>query len=74
MLHENLRREVITWTELARAIRKHGLDPRTDLPRIQSALLEEDGTVTIVLAPELGRQRMMPRRHRADRAGQSEHS
>jgi uncharacterized membrane protein YcaP (DUF421 family) len=52
VLHENLRREVITWTELARAIRKHGLDPRTDLPRIQLALLEEDGTVTIVLVPE----------------------
>ncbi len=52
VLHENLRREVITWTELARAIRKHGLDPHTDLPRIQSALLEEDGTVTMVLAPE----------------------
>jgi uncharacterized membrane protein YcaP (DUF421 family) len=51
VLHENLRREVITWTELARAIRKHGLDPRADLPRIQSALLEEDGTVTVVLAP-----------------------
>lgn len=53
VLHENLRREVITWTELARAIRKHGLDPRNDLPRIQLALLEEDGTVTIVLVPEL---------------------
>jgi uncharacterized membrane protein YcaP (DUF421 family) len=51
VLHENLRREVITWTELARAIRKHGLDPHTDLPRIQTALLEEDGTVTMVLAP-----------------------
>jgi uncharacterized membrane protein YcaP (DUF421 family) len=56
VLHENLRREVITWTELARAIRKHGLDPHTDLPRIQSALLEEDGTVTMVLAPLPTRQ------------------
>jgi len=44
----NLRREVMTRTELERAIRKHDLDPETDLPLIKRALLEQDGTVTII--------------------------
>ena len=70
VLHENLRREVITWTELARAIRKHGLDPHTDLPRIQSALLEEDGTVTMVLAPVPPPERMEDDAHEGASAGQ----
>ncbi len=48
VLKDNLRREIITWSELARAIRKHDLDPQTDLPLIRHALLEEDGTVTII--------------------------
>lgn len=48
VLNESLRREVITRTELERAIRKHNLDPQRDLPRISRALLEEDGTVTII--------------------------
>jgi uncharacterized membrane protein YcaP (DUF421 family) len=34
--------------ELERAIRKHDLDPETDLPLIKQALLEQDGTVTII--------------------------
>ncbi|MDO9066194.1 MAG: DUF421 domain-containing protein [Chloroflexota bacterium] len=70
VLHENLRREVITWTELARAIRKHGLDPHTDLPRIQSALLEEDGTVTMVLAPVPPPEGMEDDAHEGASAGQ----
>ncbi len=48
ILAKNLRREVMTRSELERAIRKHGLDPATDLPMIKRALLEEDGTVTIL--------------------------
>ncbi len=48
ILTKNLRREVMTRTELERAIRKHGLDPGPDLPLIKRALLEQDGTVTII--------------------------
>jgi len=51
ILANNLRREVMTRAELERAIRKHGLDPDTDVPTIKRALLEEDGTVTIITAP-----------------------
>jgi uncharacterized membrane protein YcaP (DUF421 family) len=48
ILAKNLRREVMTRAELERAIRKHDLDPDTDLPLIKKALLEQDGTVTII--------------------------
>jgi uncharacterized membrane protein YcaP (DUF421 family) len=48
VLSRNLRREVMTRSELERAIRKHDLDPETDLPLIKRALLEQDGTVTII--------------------------
>lgn len=48
ILTKNLRREVMTKAELERAIRKHDLDPATDLPLIKKALLEQDGTVTII--------------------------
>jgi len=48
ILTRNLRREVMTRAELDRAIRKHDLDPETDFPLIKKALLEEDGTVTII--------------------------
>jgi uncharacterized membrane protein YcaP (DUF421 family) len=48
ILTKNLRREVMTRSELERAIRKHDLDPTTDLPLIKKALLEQDGTVTII--------------------------
>jgi len=48
ILIRNLRREVMTRAELERAIRKHDLDPETDLPLIKRALLEQDGTVTII--------------------------
>lgn len=49
ILTRNLRREVMTRSELERAIRKHDLDPEADLPLIKRALLEQDGTVTIIL-------------------------
>ena len=52
ILTRNLRREVMTRGELERAIRKHGLEPEADLPRIKRALLEQDGTVTIILRNE----------------------
>ncbi len=52
ILTRNLRREVMTRSELERAIRKHGLDPEADLPRIKRALLEQDGTMTIILKSE----------------------
>jgi uncharacterized membrane protein YcaP (DUF421 family) len=42
----NLRREVMTVDELQRALRKHGLD-WDDVPRVQLAQLELDGTVTV---------------------------
>ena len=48
ILTDNLRREAMTRTELERAIRKHELDPATDLPLIKRALLEDDGSVTII--------------------------
>jgi len=53
IITRNLRREVMTRTELERAIRKHDLDPETDLPLIKRALLEQDGTVTIIHKSEL---------------------
>lgn len=53
IITRNLRREVMTRTELERAIRKHDLDPETDLPLIKRALLEQDGTVTIIHRSEL---------------------
>ncbi len=49
ILTRNLRREVMTRSELDRAIRKHGLDPEAEVPLIKRALLEQDGTVTILL-------------------------
>ena len=52
ILTRNLRREVMTRSELERAIRKHGLDPEADMPLIKRALLEQDGTVTIILRSE----------------------
>ena len=52
ILIKNLRREVMTRAELERAIRKHDLDPETDLPLIKRALLEQDGTVTIIRQAE----------------------
>jgi uncharacterized membrane protein YcaP (DUF421 family) len=48
ILTKNLRREVMTRSELERAIRKHDLDLETDLPLIKRALLEQDGTVTLL--------------------------
>ncbi len=48
ILRANMRREVMTLAELQRAIRKHDLDPEHDLAVIRRALLELDGTVTIV--------------------------
>ncbi len=48
VLAANMRREAMTHEELERAIRKHDLDPSTDIPLIKQALLEEDGTVTIM--------------------------
>ncbi len=54
VLTRNLRREVMTRAELERSIRKHELDPDTDLPLIKRALLEEDGTVTILHKSESG--------------------
>ncbi len=38
----------MTRAELERSIRKHELDPDMDLPLIKRALLEQDGTVTIL--------------------------
>jgi len=48
VLTRNLRSEVMTRAELERSIRKHEVDPDTDLPLIKRALLEQDGTVTII--------------------------
>jgi uncharacterized membrane protein YcaP (DUF421 family) len=38
----------MTHEELERALRKHDLDPSTVVPLIKQALLEVDGTVTVV--------------------------
>ena len=48
IVEPNLRREVMTLEELQRALRKHELD-WDDLPRVEHAQLELDGTVTIHL-------------------------
>jgi uncharacterized membrane protein YcaP (DUF421 family) len=48
ILRDNMRREVMTTAELERAIRKHELDPETDLVLIRRALLEQDGSVSIL--------------------------
>jgi uncharacterized membrane protein YcaP (DUF421 family) len=48
ILRKNMRHEVMTMSELERAIRKHDLDPATDLVLIRRALLEQDGSVTIM--------------------------
>lgn len=46
--NSNLRREVMTIEELQRALRHHDLDWE-DIPRVERAMLELDGTVTIHL-------------------------
>jgi uncharacterized membrane protein YcaP (DUF421 family) len=51
IVESNLRREVMTLDELQRALRKHDLDWR-DLPRVEHAQLELDGSVTLHLKPE----------------------
>ena len=48
IVEPNLRREVMTIEELQRALRKHGLE-WDDVSRVQNALLELDGTVTVHL-------------------------
>lgn len=48
ILTSNLRRELITVAELEHALRKNGLDPTTDLPSIKRAVLEQDGSISIV--------------------------
>jgi uncharacterized membrane protein YcaP (DUF421 family) len=57
ILIKNLRREIMTKAELERAVRKHDLDPVADLPLIRRALLEQDGTVTILHKSEHGQGR-----------------
>jgi uncharacterized membrane protein YcaP (DUF421 family) len=52
ILTENLRREVMTRTELERALRKHDVDPATEIHLVKCALLEEDGTVTVIRAAQ----------------------
>ncbi len=51
ILQENLRREVMTLEELHRSLRHHELGWE-DVARIQRALLELDGTLTIQLKRE----------------------
>jgi len=48
VLARNPMREVMTRAELERSVRKHELDPDTDLSLIKRALLEQDGPVTIL--------------------------
>ena len=48
IVEPSLRREVMTVEELQRALRKHDLDWQ-DVPRIERAQLELDGTVTVHL-------------------------
>jgi uncharacterized membrane protein YcaP (DUF421 family) len=50
IVEPNLRREVMTIEELQRALRKHDVDWE-DVARVQRALLELDGTVTVQLKP-----------------------
>ena len=48
ILTRNLKREVMTRAELEMALRKHELLLVTDLPTIKLALLEQDGTVSVL--------------------------
>jgi len=48
VIRNNLKREGMTYVELERALRKHDLDPSRDIALIRQALLEVDGTVTVV--------------------------
>lgn len=50
VIHSSLRREVMTMDEFQRALHKHDLDWE-DIPRIERAQLELDGTVTVHLKP-----------------------
>lgn len=53
IIEPNLKREVMTIEELKRALRKHDLDWE-DLPCVQHAQLELDGTVTVHLKKNSG--------------------
>lgn len=53
IVEPNLRREVMTLEELQRALRKHDVEWE-DVGRVQRALLELDGTVTVHLKPAGG--------------------
>jgi uncharacterized membrane protein YcaP (DUF421 family) len=44
--HRNLRREFMSQDELMAKLREHGVD---DVQRVKFALMESDGTVTVVL-------------------------
>ena len=48
VLQDHLRREMMTIRELHRAIRKHDLDPWSDMHLVKLVLLETDGTVTVL--------------------------
>lgn len=50
IVEPNLRREVMTIEELQRALRKRDVDWE-DVSRVERALLELDGTVTVHLKP-----------------------
>jgi uncharacterized membrane protein YcaP (DUF421 family) len=45
MLHRNMHKESITEDELMTAIRGHGVD---DLSKVQRAVLETDGTISVI--------------------------
>jgi uncharacterized membrane protein YcaP (DUF421 family) len=48
ILERNMRHEKMTHADLELALRKHELDPKRDLQQIDKALLEVDGSVTVV--------------------------
>ena len=56
ILPDNLRHELMTRADLEHALRVCDLDPERDLERVRRALLETDGTVSVLRADSSGSQ------------------
>jgi uncharacterized membrane protein YcaP (DUF421 family) len=48
VLESNLRRELMSRSELEQALREHDLDPETELQSVRRARLEPDGRVSVL--------------------------
>lgn len=55
ILHDNLKKELLSETDLRRALRKNQIDPDTDLAALKRVELDEDGTITVIRKGKLAR-------------------